>query len=81
MFTLCICATLPPATVLAEGENDSVDVMDPPGGGSITVETTVRDNYTDSDVTDDINVTIGEEYIIDFTKEDNLSLALRSMAD
>ena len=81
LFILCICATLPPATVLAEDENDSVDVMDLPGGGSVTVETTVRDNYTDSDVTDDINVTIGEEYIIDFTKEDNLSYALRSMAD
>ena len=84
LFILCICATLPPATVLAEDENDSADVMDLsdiPGGGSVIVETTVRDNYTDSDVTDDINVTIGEEYIIDFTKEDNLSFALRSMAD
>ena len=37
------------------------------------METTVRDNYTDSNVTDDINLTIGEDYIIDFTKEDNLS--------
>ena len=84
LLALCICATLPSATVLAEDENDSADVMDLsdiPGGGSVIVETTVRDNYTDSDVTDDINVTIGEEYIIDFTKEDNLSLALRSMAD
>ena len=81
LFALCICATLPPATVLAEDENDSVDVMDLPGGGSVTVETTVRDNFTDSDVTDDINLTIGEDYIIDFSKEDNLSYALRSMAD
>ena len=81
LLTLCICATLPPATVLAEDENDSVDVMDSPGGGSITVETTVRNNFTDSNVTDDINLTIGEDYIIDFTKEDNLSYALRSMAD
>ena len=81
LLTLCICATLPIATVFAEDENDSVDVMDLPGGGSITVETTVRDNYTDSNVTDDINLTIGEDYIIDFTKEDNLSYALRSMAD
>lgn len=81
LFALCICATLPPATVLAEDENDSVDVMDSPGGGSVTVETTVRDNFTDSDVTDDINLTIGEDYIIDFSKEDNLSYALRSMAD
>lgn len=81
LLTLCICATLPPATVLAEDENDSVEVMDSPGGGSITVETTVRNNFTDSNVTDDINLTIGEDYIIDFTKEDNLSYALRSMAD
>ena len=81
LLALCICATLPPATVLAEGENDSVDVMDSPGGGSITVETTVRNNFTDLSVTDDINLTIGEDYIIDFTKEDNLSYALRSMAD
>ena len=81
LLALCICATLPPATVLAEDENDSVDVMDSPGGGSITVDTTVRNNFTDLSVTDDINLTIGEDYIIDFTKEDNLSYALRSMAD
>ena len=48
LLTLCICATLPIATVFAEDENDSVDVMALPGGGSITVETTVRDNYADS---------------------------------
>ena len=45
------------------------------------IDTTVRDNYTDLDVTDDINLKKGSDYIIDFTKEDNLSLALRSMAD
>lgn len=45
------------------------------------VDTTVRDNYTDLDVTDDINLKKGSDYIIDFTKEDNLSLDLRSMAD
>ena len=81
LLALCICAILPSATVLAEDENDSVDVMDSPGGGTITVETTVRNNFTDFDVTDDINLTIGEDYIIDFTKEDILSYALRSMAD
>ena len=81
LLALCICAILPSATVLAEDENDSVDVMDSPGGGSITVETTVRDNFTDFNVTDDINLTIGEDYIIDFTKEDILSYALRSMVD
>ncbi len=81
LLALCICATLPPATVLAEDENDSVDVMDSSGGGTVRVETTVRDNFTDFNVTDDINLTIGEDYIIDFTKEDILSYALRSMVD
>lgn len=81
LLALCICAILPSATVLAEDENDSVDVMDSPGGGSTTVDTTVRNNFTDFNVTDDINLTIGEDYIIDFTKEDILSYALRSMAD
>ena len=81
LLTLCICATLPIATVFAEDENDSVDVMDSSGGGTIRVETTVRNNFTDFNVTDDINLTIGEDYIIDFTKEDILSYALRSMVD
>lgn len=81
LLALCICAILPPATVLAEDENNSVDVMDSSGGGTVRVETTVRDNFTDFNVTDDINLTIGEDYIIDFTKEDILSYALRSMVD
>ena len=81
LLALCICAILPPATVLAEDENDSVDVMDSSGGGTVRVETTVRDNFTDFNVTDDITLTIGEDYIIDFTKEDILSYALRSMVD
>ena len=54
---------------------------DTPGGPSVTVNTTVRDNFTDCLVTDAINVTVGQDYIIDFTKEDNLSYAPRSMAD
>lgn len=54
---------------------------DTPGGPSVTVNTTVRNNFTDCLVTDAINVTVGQDYIIDFTKEDNLSYALRSMAD
>ena len=37
------------------------------------VNTTVRNNFTDCLVTDAINVTVGQDYIIDFTKEDNLS--------
>lgn len=54
---------------------------DSSGGSGTEVKTTVRDNYTDSQVTDDINLEKGSDYIIDFTKEDNLSMALRSMAD
>lgn len=45
------------------------------------IDTTVRDNYEDYQVTDDINLKKGSDYIIDFTKEDNLSKALISMAD
>ena len=56
-------------------------VTDIPGKPNYEVKTTVRNNYTDLNVTDDINITAGKDYIIDFTKEDNLSLALRSMAD
>ena len=54
---------------------------DTPGGPNKTVNTTVRNNFTDCLVTDAINVTVGQDYIIDFTKEDNLSYALSSMAD
>lgn len=54
---------------------------DTPGGPNKTVNTTVRNNFTDCLVTDAINVTVGQDYIIDFTKEDNLSYALRSMVD
>ena len=56
-------------------------VTDIPGGSNTEVETTVRDSYTDCEVTDDINLKKGSDYIIDFTKEDNLSMALRSMTD
>lgn len=56
-------------------------VTDVTGGSGVTVKTTVRDNYTDFQVTDDINLEKGKDYIIDFTKQDNLSKALSSMAD
>lgn len=56
-------------------------VTDIPGGSGVEVKTSVRDNYTDCQVTEDINLKKGSDYIIDFTKEDNLSMALRSMAD
>lgn len=52
--------------------------MDNPG---VIAKTTVRDNYTDCQVTDDINLKKGSDYVIDFTKEDNLSMALRAMSD
>ena len=53
-------------------------ITDNPG---VKIDTTVRDNYTDCDVTDDINLKKGSDYIIDFTKEDNLSKALSDLAD
>ena len=56
-------------------------VTDVTGGSGVTVKTTVRDNYTDFQVTDDINLEKDKDYIIDFTKQDNLSKALSSMAD
>ena len=56
-------------------------VTDIPPGSRVTVDTTVRDNFTDLQLKDDINLKKGSDYIIDFTKEDNLSMALRAMAD
>ena len=56
-------------------------VTDVTGGSGVTVKTTVRNNYTDFQVTDDINLEKGKDYIIDFTKQDNLYKALSSMAD
>lgn len=53
-------------------------VTDNPG---VKIDTKVRENCTDCSVTDDINLKKGSDYIIDFTKEDNLSMALRSMSD
>ena len=64
-----------PEGIVAKGASDT------PGGPRIKVNTTVRNNFTDCLVNDAINVTAGQDYIIDFTKADNLSYALRSMAD
>ena len=47
----------------------------------VKVNTTVVDHYVDIDITDDIILEKDKEYIIDFTKEDNLSKALSAMAD
>lgn len=54
---------------------------DIPGGSNVEIKTSTRDNYTNCDVTDDINLKKDTDYIIDFTKDDSLSMALRSMAD
>ena len=56
-------------------------VIDDVGGSGTIVNTTVRNNYTDYQVTDDINLEKDKDYIIDFTKEDNLSKALKAMSD
>ena len=56
-------------------------VTDVTGGSGVTVSTTVRNNYTDFQVTDDITLEKGKDYIIDFTKEDNLSKGLSSLAN
>lgn len=56
-------------------------ITDIPGGSNTEIKTTVRENYTDYQVTDDINLKKDSDYIIDCTKEDNLSMALSSMAD
>ena len=59
-----------PEGIVAKGASDT------PGGSSVTVNITVRNHFTDCNVTDAINVTAGQDYIIDFTKADNLSYAL-----
>ena len=59
----------------------NTEVKGPKDNESKDVITTVRKNYTDCKVTDDIYLKEGSDYIIDFTKEDNLSMALRALAD
>lgn len=61
--------------------NVSAGVTDVTEGSGIKVNTTVVDHYDDIDITDDIILEKDKEYIIDFTKEDNLSKALSAMAD
>lgn len=56
-------------------------VTDVTGGSGVTVKTTVRDNYTDFQVANDIILEKDKDFIIDFTKEDNLSKALSALAD
>ena len=56
-------------------------VTDVTGGSKVRVNTTVVPHYDDYQVTNDINLEKDKDYIIDFTKEDNLSKALSAMSD
>mgnify|MGYP006875288703 CR=1 FL=1 len=56
-------------------------VTDVTGGSKVKVNTTVVPDYDDYQVTNDINLEKDKDYIIDFTKEDNLSKALSAMSD
>ena len=51
------------------------------GGSGTTVNTTVRNNYTDLDVKGTIDLTDGKKYTVDFLKEDNLSKGLQKLSD
>ena len=72
LLVLCMVVMLMPAAAFAEDENGVSGIKDTPGGAGIRVDTTVRDNYTDLSITDDIDIMAGEGYIIDFTKEEYL---------
>lgn len=56
-------------------------VTDVTEGSGVKVNTTVIDHYDDIDITNDIVLEKGKDYIIDCAKEDNLSKALSAMAD
>ncbi|MGM9858234.1 MAG: LPXTG cell wall anchor domain-containing protein [Bacilli bacterium] len=47
----------------------------------VNVDTTVVEHYTDVNITDDITLEKDKEFIIDFTKTDNLSKGLSYLAD
>ena len=53
------------------------DVIDENG---IKINTTVRDNYSDYDVTGTIDLTDGKSYVVDCTKTDNLSKGLNGLS-
>ena len=55
-------------------------VTDVTGGSKVKVNTTVVPHYDDYQVTNDINLEKDKDYIIDFTKEDNLAKALSAMS-
>ena len=50
------------------------------GGSGVTINTIVRKNYTDVNVTGKIELIYGQEYVIDFTKDDNLSKGLKALS-
>lgn len=56
-------------------------VTDVTEGSGVKVNTTVIDHYDDIDITNDIVLEKGKDYIIDCAKDDNLSKALSAMAD
>ncbi|MGN1013031.1 MAG: hypothetical protein ACI4ON_04285 [Clostridia bacterium] len=56
-------------------------VVDVTGGSGVNVKTTVVEHYTDVDITDDITLEKDKEFIIDYTKTDNLSKGLSYLAD
>lgn len=56
-------------------------VVDVTGGSGVNVDTTVVEHYTDVNITDDITLEKDKEFIIDFTKTDNLSKGLSYLAD
>ena len=56
-------------------------VTDVTEGSGVKVNTTVIDHYDDIDITNDIVLEKGKDYIIDCAKDDNLSKALSAIAD
>ncbi len=76
-----ICIVLIMLAIILSAGYIYAGVTDVTGGSGVTVNTTVRNNYTDLQVTEDINLEKDKNYIIDFTKEDNLSKALSALAD
>ena len=56
-------------------------VTDVTEGSGVKVNTIVIDHYDDIDITNDIVLEKGKDYIIDCAKEDNLSKALSAIAD
>lgn len=56
-------------------------VTDVTNKNRVTVKTTVRKNYTDSNINGIIDLTDGKNYTVDFTKTDDFSKGLQLLAD